>query len=218
MMKLRAAIAAFALVLMACTPTPAAVVKASPTASVAPSDGATASPTQSDVSAATEAPTEAPTAAPTETPATAAPAIRTTAPVAVVPRAAERTPVPAPVVTAAPRVVTPVPTVAVPFIPRPAVPSTGLIIHGRVTNAATGAGIGNACVTIGPPIRCFKYTSTGPTAADVGYYVINLSELAWKAGSSVDMYFLYQAGGCQQAYSGIFVITGPVVKNAALRC
>lgn len=209
-MKPVAAFAAFALAVAACTPAPAALASPSATVRVQSSDSPTASPSEAAVLTATDAPTAAP---PTAAPASAAPATRTAAPVAVVPRAAARTPTP--LATPAPVVRTTAP-VAVPYIPRPAVPASGLIIHGRVTNAATGAGIGNACVTVGPPIRCFKYTSTGPTAADVGYYVIDLSALAWKAGSSVDMYFLYQAGGCQQAYSGIFVITKPVVKNAAL--
>jgi hypothetical protein len=105
--------------------------------------------------------------------------------------------------------VTPSPT---PNIARPVVPTSGLIIHGRVTNAS-GAGVGNACVTLGPPIRCWTRTSTG-TTANTGYFLINLSEIAAPSGSQWDYYVVQTT--CAQYYSGTFVVSGVVQKNATL--
>ncbi|MEK7284729.1 MAG: hypothetical protein AAB114_02590, partial [Chloroflexota bacterium] len=126
----------------------------------------------------------APTAAPTPAPATPEP-----------------TPAPTPA---------PTPTPARTFAP--AVPATGLVIWGIVTDAATGLPIDQACVTLGPPIRCF--TVTDPN----GKYVINLSELAASSGTQWRMYSLRTTPEPKYAQvdSGSFVVSGVVQKDFKL--
>lgn len=166
--------------------TPAATATATPTATATTTATPTPTPTPAATTAApTQAATQAPTAAPTEAP-TVAP---TVAP----------TPVP-----------TPAPTPARTFAPAP--PTSGLVIHGTVTDAATGAPVDQACVTLGPPIRCF--TTTDPN----GKYVINLSDLAARSGTSWDMYILRNTPEPKyaQVYSGVFVVSGVVKKDFQL--
>jgi hypothetical protein len=136
------------------TPTPAPTT-AAPSAS--PTEAATATPTATVAATATAAPTVAATKTPTPTVA----ATKTPTPTV----AATATPTP----TASPTP-TPAPTVAV-VPPAPPCPTTGLAFCGTVTDAATGAPISQACITVGPPIRC--YTTTGGD----GKFVVDLTDL-----------------------------------------
>lgn len=88
-------------------------------------------------------------------------------------------------------------------------PATGLAIWGIVTDAATGQPIDRACVTLGPPITCFTYTDPN------GKYLIDLGDLAARPGTTWDMYFL-KSGQYGQVYSGKFVVSGIVQKDAKL--
>lgn len=115
---------------------------------------------------------------------------------------------PTPRATAAPRAAaTSTPTAARTLAP--AVPTSGLAIWGVVTDATTGVPIDQACVTLGPPIRC--YTTTDQK----GRYVIDLSAVSAPTGESWDMYFL-KVGEYGQVYSGVFVVSGVVRRDASL--
>lgn len=172
---------------------------------VAPAS-ATPTPTEtaSDAVAATPSPTETP--APTETPSPTnaatddppAPAIVTAPPQTRSPSTPAPTPVPTPRPTA-----TPARTIA------PPPPAAGLVIYGRVTDAATGAPVDQACVTLGPPIRCWTYTDPA------GNYLIDLGAVAASPGGTWDIYIL-KANQYAQWYSGKFVVNGPVRRDAQL--
>jgi hypothetical protein len=194
------------------SPSPAATlaVNPSPTATPAPTSSPTPEPT------ATPAPT---TAAPTATPApttaaTATPAPKTTP----TPAPKTATPAPKPTATAAPTASptpTPTPTASptpLPVANAPACPTTGLAICGRVTDASTGAAIPQACITLGPPIRC--WTTTGGD----GRYVINLSDVAAQSGTTWDLYALRTTPEPKyaQVYSGVFPVSGIVTKDFQL--
>lgn len=189
---------------------PVAIVEGQ-TAQVSPTPAAT-------TAAPTATPTEAPTAtpAPTVAPTVAATPVKTVAPTPV------KTAAPTPAPTVAPTVApTPVPTVAPTPTPAPTVaappnapacPTSGLAICGKVTDAATGQPIANACITLGPPIRCWMNTG-----AD-GRYVINLSDLAAQPGGQWDVYALRNTVTPKyaQQYSGVFTVSGVVTKNFSL--
>ncbi len=174
------------------TPTPAP--SASPSASASAS--ASASTSASATAAATTAPTNAPTAAPTVEPT----------------QAATQAPTPTPVPTVAP---TPTPTPPPAEIAKPAVPAS-LGIYGRIT-AADGSPIGGACVTLGPPIRCWTKTSWSNTnPADSGYFAIDLGAIAAPSGSTWDIYVVvqnYTSYNYANWYSGKFVVSGVVTQN-----
>lgn len=72
-------------------------------------------------------------------------------------------------------------------------------IEGTVTDARTGLPVDEACVTIGPPIRC--WTTTDPA----GHYRVDLSELA-PEGKQWDFYFL--KAGYETSYSGMVTLDG----------
>lgn len=82
-------------------------------------------------------------------------------------------------------------------------------IHGYVTDGVTGSVIADVCVTLGPPIRCFTTTDAN------GFYRIDLAALAVSPGQTWDMYFL-KSPAYQTAYSGKFVVIGPVTFNQVL--
>ena len=89
------------------------------------------------------------------------------------------------------------------------------MIHGRVL-AADGSPVGGACVTLGPPIRCFVFTSRTADPASTGYFMINLSELAAPSGQEWDFYVVtngYTPYSYANYYSGKFVVSGVVEKN-----
>ncbi len=91
---------------------------------------------------------------------------------------------------------------------QPAMPA-GLVISGRVTDAASGAPVANACITLGPPSTCFTKTSSE------GRYLIDLGALAAAPGSQWDLHALREPDYAQ-AYSGVFTVSGPVVKDFQL--
>jgi len=175
------------------TPTPTTA----PTATATPTEAASATP--SPTAAAT---TAAPTVAATKTPTPTAAATKTPTPTV----AASPTPTPTPSPTPSP---TPTPS---PVANAPACPTTGLAICGTVTDSATGAVIPQACITLGPPIRC--WTTTGGD----GKYVINLSDVAAQPGTTWDVYALRTTPEPKyaQAYSGVFPVSGIVTKNFQL--
>jgi hypothetical protein len=176
------------------TPTAAATATATPTATAT----APATPTPTQAQQQTEAPTQAPTNPPTQAPTQA-------------PTAAPTTPAP----TLAP---TPSPTPTFNTIARPPVPAK-LGIWGRVT-APDGSGVGGACVTLGPPIRCFTFTSNTVNPADTGYFSIDLDALAAPSGSQWDFYVItggtYTKVAYAQFYSQKFVVAGVVQKDVKL--
>lgn len=138
------------------TATPAPTVAApSPT----PTEAATATPT------ATVAATATATVAATGTPAPTVGATKTPTPTVTATKTPTPTPTPAP--TATPTA-TPSPTPARTFVP--AAPATGMVIHGRVTDAATGLPIDQACIFIGPAgANCaFVTDPNGRYYADLG--------------------------------------------------
>jgi hypothetical protein len=185
----------------AATATATAAATATATASASPSATATATPAATPTQAQAS-PTPEATAAPTASPQTQAP-----------------TPTPAP--TPPPTTAAPTPTPTPPFaaIPRPPVP-TKLGIWGRVT-APDGTPVGGACVTLGPPIRCFTFTSNQLNAADSGYFAIDLDALAAPSGQMWDFYVItggtYTKIAYAQYYSGKFVVAGVVQKDVKLQ-
>ena len=89
--------------------------------------------------------------------------------------------------------------------PSPAAAGAGAgKIQGTITDRSTGAAVADACVTLGPPVRCFGAFGTNPglhTNA-AGYFVIDLEALAAIDGGTWDMYFLKD--GYTMLYSGRF--------------
>src|SRR5688572_12807913 len=84
-------------------------------------------------------------------------------------------------------------------------------IRGTITDKNTGQPVADACVTLGPPIRCFGQFGTNPglhTNA-VGYYEIDLDALAANDGGQWDLYFLKT--GYENLYSGVFTSNGGFV-------
>jgi hypothetical protein len=82
-------------------------------------------------------------------------------------------------------------------------------IRGTITDGVTGAPIAGACVTLGPPIRCFTTTDAN------GFYLIDLAALAARDGDQWDLYFLKQPA-YQTTYSEVFVVDGPITFNQTL--
>lgn len=140
----------------AATATPAPTT-AAPSPTAAPTEAATATPTATVAATAPAGPTVAATKTPTPTVG----ATKTPAPTVAA------TPTPTPTASPTP---SPTPTVAV-VPPAPACPTVGVAFCGRITDAATGLPISQACITVGPPIRC--WTTTGGD----GRFVIDLTDL-----------------------------------------
>src|SRR2546429_6645970 len=86
-------------------------------------------------------------------------------------------------------------------------------IQGTITNKSTGAPVANACVTLGPPVRCFGAFGTNPGVHTnaAGYFVIDLGALAAIDGGTWDMYFLKD--GYTMLYSGRFTSNGGFPYN-----
>ena len=89
----------------------------------------------------------------------------------------------------------------------PAAASAGKI-QGTITDKVTGAPVANACVTLGPPVRCFGAFGSNPGlhTNSAGYYVIDLDALAALDGGLWELYFLKD--GYTMLYSGKFVSNG----------
>src|SRR2546430_5813994 len=100
-----------------------------------------------------------------------------------------------------------VPALLVAIPAAPAAAGAGKI-QGRITNRSTGAPVADACVTLGPPVRCFGAFGTTPGLHPntAGYFVIDLDALAATDGGLWDMYFLKD--GFTMLYSGRFTSNG----------
>jgi hypothetical protein len=81
-------------------------------------------------------------------------------------------------------------------------------IQGTITDKVTGAPVANACVTLGPPVRCFGAFGTNPGlhTNSAGYYLIDLDALSALDGGLWELYFLKD--GYTMLYSGKFVSNG----------
>jgi hypothetical protein len=92
----------------------------------------------------------------------------------------------------------------------PAVPAAAAAgkIQGTITDKMTGAPVADACVTLGPPVRCFGAFGSNPGlhTNSAGYYVIDLDALAALDGGLWELYFLKD--GYTMLYSGKFVSNG----------
>jgi hypothetical protein len=121
--------------------TPAATLAPTPTQTVAPTVTATAAPSSAaPTQTATPKPTEQATAQPTPEP-TVQPTQQPTP---------QPTPVPTPTPTASPTP-SPSPTKTGNVEIAPVPPATTLGVYGKVTDSATGAPLGNVCITVGVP-------------------------------------------------------------------
>jgi hypothetical protein len=89
----------------------------------------------------------------------------------------------------------------------PAAASAGKI-QGTITDKVTGAPVANACVTLGPPVRCFGAFGNNPGlhTNSAGYYLIDLDALAALDGGMWELYFLKD--GYTMLYSGKFTSNG----------
>src|SRR6267378_1307815 len=81
-------------------------------------------------------------------------------------------------------------------------------IQGTITDKVTGAPVANACVTLGPPVRCFGAFGSNPGlhTNSAGSYTIDLDALAALDGGLWELYFLKD--GYTMLYSGKFVSNG----------
>ena len=89
-------------------------------------------------------------------------------------------------------------------------------IQGTITNKSTGAPVADACVTLGPPVRCFGAFGSNPGlhTNTAGYFVIDLDALAATDGGLWDMYFLKD--GFTMLYSGRFTSNGGYMYNGQM--
>jgi len=89
-------------------------------------------------------------------------------------------------------------------------------IQGTITNKSTGAPVADACVTLGPPVRCFGAFGSNPGlhTNTAGYFVIDLEALAAIDGGLWDMYFLKD--GYTMLYSGRFTSNGGYTYNGQM--
>ena len=144
----------------------------------------TAVPTTAATPAATTAPTTAQTTAPAESPTTAP------TPEPTQPPTPRPTPVPTPRPTPVP---TPAPIPTPPPAPtgnvniQPTPPNTTLGVYGKVTDSATGAPLGNVCITVGVPgAICWGKTDVN------GNFKIDMVN-PWQASpGQFELYFILQ--------------------------
>ena len=89
-------------------------------------------------------------------------------------------------------------------------------IQGTITNKSTGAPVADACVTLGPPVRCFGAFGTNPGlhTNTVGFFAIDLGALAAVDGGTWEMYFLKD--GYTMLYSGRFISNGGYTYNGQM--
>ena len=89
-------------------------------------------------------------------------------------------------------------------------------IQGTITDKSTGAPVADACVTLGPPVRCFGAFGSNPGlhTNTAGYFVIDLDALAATDGGLWDMYFLKD--GYAMLYSGRFTSNGGYMYNGQM--
>ena len=137
---------------------------ATPAATTAPTESASTQPTTAPTPEPTQAPTPEPTQPPTPRP----------------------TPVPTPRPTPAPTPTPPpAPTGNVNIQPTP--PNTTLGVYGKVTDSATGAPLGNVCITVGVPgAICWGKTDVN------GNFKIDMVN-PWQASpGQFELYFILQ--------------------------
>ena len=108
-----------------------------------------------------------------------------------------------------------VPALLVAIPATPAAAGAGKI-QGTITNKSTGAPVADACVTLGPPVRCFGAFGSNPGlhTNTAGYFVIDLEALAAIDGGLWDMYFLKD--GYTMLYSGRFTSNGGYTYNGQM--
>src|SRR6267143_5074704 len=97
----------------------------------------------------------------------------------------------------------------------PAVAAAGKV-QGTITDKMTGQPVADACVTLGPPVRCFGAFGSNPGlhTNTAGYFVIDLDALAATDGGLWDMYFLKD--GFTMLYSGRFTSNGGYMYNGQM--
>jgi hypothetical protein len=89
-------------------------------------------------------------------------------------------------------------------------------IQGTITDKVTGQPVADACVTLGPPVRCFGAFGSNPglhTNA-AGYYLIDLDALSAIDGGMWELYFLKD--GYTMLYSGRFTSNGGYTYNGQM--
>src|SRR5207237_8670268 len=81
-------------------------------------------------------------------------------------------------------------------------------LQGTITNKMTGQPVADACVTLGPPVRCFGAFGSNPGlhTNSAGFYVIDLDALAANDGGTWELYFLKD--GFTMLYSGRLLSNG----------
>ena len=97
----------------------------------------------------------------------------------------------------------------------PAVAAAGKI-QGTITDKVNGQPVADACVTLGPPVRCFGAFGSNPGlhTNTAGYYMIDLDALSANDGGSWDLYFLKD--GYTMLYSGTFMSNGGYTYNGQM--
>src|SRR5437867_9204499 len=97
----------------------------------------------------------------------------------------------------------------------PAVAAAGKI-QGTITDEVTGQPVADACVTLGPPVRCFGAFGSNPGlhTNTAGYYMIDLDALSAIDGGAWDLYFLKD--GYTMLYSGRFTSNGGYTYNGQM--
>jgi hypothetical protein len=97
----------------------------------------------------------------------------------------------------------------------PAAAASGKI-QGTITDKVTGAPVADACVTLGPPVRCFGAFGSNPGlhTNTAGYYMIDLDALSALDAGTWDLYFLKD--GYTTLYSGRFVSNGGYTFNGQM--
>jgi hypothetical protein len=80
----------------------------------------------------------------------------------------------------------------------------------------TGQPVADACVTLGPPVRCFGAFGSNPGlhTNTAGYYMIDLDALSANDGGAWDLYFLKD--GYTMLYSGTFTSNGGHTYNGQM--
>jgi len=97
----------------------------------------------------------------------------------------------------------------------PAVAGAGMI-QGTITDEVTGQPVADACVTLGPPVRCFGAFGSNPGlhTNTAGYYMIDLDALSANDGGTWDLYFLKD--GYTMLFSGTFMSNGGYTYNGRM--
>ena len=89
-------------------------------------------------------------------------------------------------------------------------------IQGTITSKLTGQPVADACVTLGPPVRCFGAFGSNPGlhTNSAGFYVIDLDALSALDGGMWELYFMKD--GYTMLYSGKFTSNGGYTYNGQM--